>query len=252
MFNHEDSSALDLETSKIFKEELNYSELERVIDDGEASIKASDMDVYDLLFGTTSEIILNKLTSKKQFENSNTSIWSMKRNSNYENGFNDANGTSIDFSTSQSEWEPNVLDPTPQHPFSIFSQLTRCMTKITSRVSELFSVSDSGMEIRVSLYLGRELFFNVPIEPSSYNLSEWCKLGRLGPKGIKTSFQHDAPLVDGLRILQADLGFQEAESLGDSEKDKCSIMIYFNDDEDKKMKLNWDYQKKTWKIFVFW
>ena len=122
------------------------------------------------------------------------------------------------------------------------------MAQITSHLSDLFPVSDSGMEIRVSLCLGRQLFFNVPIEPSSYTLSEWCKLRRLGPKGIKTSFQHDAPLVDGLRILQTDLGFQEAESLEDSEKDKWSITIYFNDGEDKKMKLKWDYQKSIYSL----
>ncbi|GBC07544.1 hypothetical protein RclHR1_07520008 [Rhizophagus clarus] len=217
MFDHEDSGALGLETSMIFKE-LDYNELESVI----------DMNIYDFLCETT---------SKRKSEDSNPI-----------DDFNDANGTPKDLDTSLSEWEPNVSAPTPQQPFSIFSQLPVCMTNITSNISEFFPVSNSGIEIKVSLYLGRQLFFNVPIEPKSYSLSEWCKLKRNGPKGIKTSFQHDTPFVDGLRIIQAELGFREAESLEDSERDKWSVTIYFNDGEEKKLKLNWDHQKRTWKV----
>ncbi|CAB4475486.1 unnamed protein product [Rhizophagus irregularis] len=231
MFDHEDSNALGLETSKNFKEEFN--ELERVIDDDSES---STTNIYDFLCGTTSE---------RKSEDSNPIMWNIKRISNYEN---DANGTSKDLDTSLSEWEPNVSAPTLQQPFSIFSQLSMCMAKIISNVSEFFPVNNSGIEIKASLYLGRQLFFNVPSKPKSYSLSEWCKLRRAGPKGIKTSFRHDAPFVDGLRILQAELGFQEAESFGDSEKDKWSVTIYFNDGEDKKLKLNWDHQKRTWKV----
>lgn len=234
MFDHEDSNALGLESSKIFKDELDYNEfneLERVIDDDSES---STMNIYDFLCGSTSE---------RKSEDSNPIMWSIKRISNCENDLNDANGTLKDPDTSLSEWEPNVSAPTLQQPFSIFSQFSMCMAKITSNVSEFFSVTNSGIEIKVSLYLGRQLFFNVPIEPKSYSLSEWCKLRRTGPKGIKTFFRHDSPFVDGLRILQAELGFQEAESFGDSEKDKWSITIYFNDGEDKKLKLNWDHQK---------
>jgi hypothetical protein len=227
VFDHEDSNALGLETSK---EELDYNELERVIDDTESFT----MNNYDFLCRTT---------SKRKSEDSNPIAWGIRRISNYENDLNDVKGAPKDIDTSLSEWEPNVSTPTPQQPFSIFSQLSVCMTKITSNVSEFFPVNNSGIEIKVSLYLGRQLFLNVPIEPRSYSLSEWCKLRRTGPKGIKTSFQHDAPYVDGLRILQAELGFQEAENLGDSEKDKWSVTIYFNDGEDKKLKLNWDHQK---------
>ncbi|CAI2182332.1 7665_t:CDS:2 [Funneliformis geosporum] len=220
MFDNEEYSELNLETNKTFQKEFesDYNE-------------ASNAEVYDLLF--------NKLKS-------NQNRLSIKRNNYYENGHR---GDKV-LDKSRSEWKPSSLILTPQNPFGIFSQLPQCITQITSYLSELFPVSDLGMEIRVSLCLGQELFFDIPpIEPSSFTLSEWCKLKRFGPKGIKTSFQHDVPLVDGLRILQADPGFQEkVEDFGNSEKDKCSISIYFNDGEEKKMKLNWDYQKKTWKI----
>ncbi|CAG8665749.1 13087_t:CDS:2 [Funneliformis mosseae] len=220
MFDNDDSSKINLEINKTVKEEFEFDCTET---------SSSNADVYDLLF--------NNLKS-------NQNILRMKTNTNNESDHRDAK----ELDESRYEWEPTVL--TPLNPFGIFSQLPQCITQITSYLSELFPVSDPGMEIRVSLYLGQELFFNIPpSEPSSFTLSEWCRLKRLGIKGIKTSFQHDVPLVDGLRILQADPEFQEkVEGFGDCEKDKWSISIYFNDGEDKKMKLNWDYQKKTWKI----
>ncbi|CAG8548006.1 14171_t:CDS:2 [Funneliformis caledonium] len=220
MFDNDDSSKINLEINKTVKEEFEFDCTET---------SSSNADVYDLLF--------NNLKS-------NQNILRMKTNTNNESDHRDAK----ELDESRYEWEPSAL--TPLNPFGIFSQLPQCITQITSYLSELFPVSDPGMEIRVSLYLGQELFFNIPpSEPSSFTLSEWCRLKRLGIKGIKTSFQHDVPLVDGLRILQADPEFQEkVEGFGDCEKDKWSISIYFNDGEDKKMKLNWDYQKKTWKI----
>ncbi|CAG8549441.1 18820_t:CDS:2, partial [Racocetra fulgida] len=111
---------------------------------------------------------------------------------------------------------------------------------------EMFPIREAGLEIHTTLYVGQELFFNIPLEPLSLDMKEWCGLKRIGHKAVKTSFQHHAPSIDGRRILEANMGFKKTSSTRQNEK--CSINVYFNDGEEKKMKLTYDQISHEWTI----
>ncbi|CAG8579486.1 24143_t:CDS:2 [Dentiscutata erythropus] len=136
--------------------------------------------------------------------------------------------------------------PTRQRPFTVTSLLPYCLKQISDRVSEMFPIREAGLEIHTTIYLGQELFFNIPLEPSSLDIKEWCGLKRIGHKAVKTSFQHHAPSIDGRRILEANMGFKEASPTHQNER--CSIDVYFNDGEEKKMKLIYDQISHEWTI----
>ncbi|CAG8740494.1 21580_t:CDS:2, partial [Cetraspora pellucida] len=136
--------------------------------------------------------------------------------------------------------------PTRQRPFTVTSLLPYCLKQISDRVSEMFPIRETALEIHTTIYIGQELFFNIPLEPSSLDIKEWCGLKRIGHKAVKTSFQHHAPSIDGQSILEANMGFKEDSSTRQNEK--CSIDVYFNDGEEKKMKLTYDQISHEWTI----
>ncbi|CAG8728736.1 5806_t:CDS:2 [Gigaspora margarita] len=136
--------------------------------------------------------------------------------------------------------------PTRQRPFTVTSLLPCCLKQISDRVSEMFPIREAGLEIHTTIYMGQELFFNIPLEPSSLDIKEWCGLKRIGHKAVKTSFQHHVPSIDGRRILEANMGFKEA--LPTHRNERCSIDVYFNDGEEKKMKLIYDQISHEWTI----
>ncbi|CAG8767603.1 7290_t:CDS:1, partial [Racocetra persica] len=113
--------------------------------------------------------------------------------------------------------------PSKQRPFTVTSLLPYCLKQISDHVSELFPIREAGLEIHTTIYIGQELFFNIPLEPLSLDMKEWCELKRIGHKAVKTSFQHHAPSIDGRRILEANMGFKETSSTRQNEK--CSIVV---------------------------
>ncbi|KAG9285260.1 hypothetical protein G9A89_002513 [Geosiphon pyriformis] len=153
--------------------------------------------------------------------------------------------TSWNQETQTRPFEYTMYVPNREFPYGTSIHLGDCIKKISTVALQCYPLDQKGKEVHLTIFFGLELFFNFQEIPRiPLTIQQWCDIKREGD-ALKTSFQHNAILIDEQRLLDLGLGFKKKWQ----SQEKWNTIVFFRENGvDKKMKLVWDSKERIWKI----